>query len=210
MIERSFALKVKRAFDFIFAIIVSPVAIPIICVAIIVIVLNSPEASPIFKQTRTGYAGKEFTIFKLRTMTNEKDSAGNLLSDEKRLKSWGKIIRKLSIDELTQILNILLGQMSWIGPRPLLPKEMSVMTKAEQAERQSMLPGISGWEAVNESKSDDRREMAEYDLYYVRNWSLKLDADIFVRTVWILLGARRADDEHRAPKLKESSSENLD
>lgn len=163
--------------------------------------INSPEDSPIFKQVRVGYKNKEFVIYKLRTMTNEKDADGNLLPDEYRLKSWGKIIRKLSIDELTQILNILMGEMSWIGPRPLLPREMKVMTDTEQIERQSVLPGISGWEAVNESKTDNRRAMAEYDLYYVRNWSLLFDIKIFFMTIGILLGAKRADEEHRAPKM---------
>ena len=136
-------------------------------------------------------------------MTNEKDTNGNLLPDEVRLQKWGKIIRKLSIDELLQILNIFAGQMSWIGPRPLLPREMSIMTKEEQVERQSMFPGISGWEAVNEDKSDNRRTMAEYDLEYVRNWSISFDVKIFFMTVFILLGRKRADDAHRAPKLRE-------
>ena len=134
-------------------------------------------------------------------MTNECDAEGNLLPDEQRLKTWGKVIRKLSLDELSQIFNILSGQMSWIGPRPLLPREMLVMTEDEQRERQSVIPGITGWEAVNEGKSSTRREMAEFDLYYVRHWSLLLDLRIFFMTVGKLLGARRPDDAHRAPKL---------
>jgi len=201
--KKIFEKKIKRIFDFVFALLSCIPAIPIVMVAMLIVFLNSPTDSPLFKQIRIGHKGKEFTIYKLRTMTNEKDESGELLPDEYRLKTWGKIIRKLSIDELTQILNILRGEMSWIGPRPLLPKEMVVMTKEEQRERQSMLPGISGWEAVNESKSDSRREMAEYDLYYVRNWSIALDVRIFFMTIGILLGAKRADDEHRAPKLSE-------
>lgn len=192
---------IKRVFDFCYAIPCGIIAIPIILISIAVIMINSPEDSPILKQVRIGYRNKEFVIYKLRTMTNERDENGDLLPDEYRLKSWGKIIRKLSIDELTQILNILMGEMSWIGPRPLLPREMKVMTDSEQIERQSVLPGISGWEAVNESKTDNRRAMAEYDLYYVRNWSLLFDIKIFIMTVGILLGAKRADEEHRAPKI---------
>ena len=119
------------------------------------------------------------------------------------MKSWGKIIRKLSIDELTQILHIFTGKMSWIGPRPLLPKEMLVMTEEEQKLRQSVIPGITGWEAVNEDKTDNRRAMAEYDLEYVRNWSLLFDAKIFFMTIAKLFKADRSDDQHRAPKLKE-------
>lgn len=195
---------IKRGFDIIFSVVCSLFAIPIVIVSIFIIHFKSPESPVMFNQTRVGYKGKKFTIYKLRTMTNDKDNEGNLLPDEMRLKPWGKVFRKLSIDELTQIFNILAGQMSWIGPRPLLPREMAVMTEKEQEERQSFLPGITGWEAVNEAQSDNRRTMAEYDLYYVRNWSLGLDLRIFFKTISILLRAKRADDELRAPKFKES------
>ena len=113
----------------------------------------------------------------------------------------------MNIDELPQAWNILKGQMSWIGPRPLLLKEMSVMTEEEQKERQSMRPGISGWEAVNEEKTDDRAEMAKYDLYYVRKWSLWFDIKILFKTVYIVLFGRRPDDSLRAPKMKENPQE---
>ena len=191
----------KRCFDFVFALIVSVVAIPIMLVAMLIVRIVSPEAPVIFRQERIGYKCKPFVMLKLRSMTNERDEKGELLPDEQRLKSWGKIIRKLSIDELPQIIHILAGQMSWIGPRPLLPKEMLVMTEAEQWERQSMLPGITGWEAVNEDKSDNRRTMAEFDLEYVRNWSILFDLRIFYRTVAKLFVADRSDDAHRAPKM---------
>ncbi len=192
----------KRVFDILFALFCSIFAIPLTLIAMLVIHICSPESPVIFKQKRVGYKNKQFTIYKLRTMTNEKDENGNLLSDELRLKTWGKIIRKLSIDELPQIINIFAWQMSFIGPRPLLPEEMQVMTAAEQAERQSVLPGITGWEAVNEEKSDSRREMAMFDLYYVRNFSIALDLKIFFLTAKKLFVADRSDDAHRAPKLK--------
>ena len=195
---------IKRVFDFVFALICSVFAIPIILVAMVIIRIKSPEAPTIFKQRRIGYKGKEFTIYKLRTMTDERDENGDLLPDEFRLKRWGEIMRTLNIDELTQILNILAGQMSWIGPRPLLPREMSVMTLEEQKLRQSMLPGITGWEAVNESKTDTREDMAKYDLYYVEHWSLWFDIKIFFKTVAILFTKSRAEDSYRAPKLKEN------
>ena len=193
---------IKRIFDILLATVSLVFAIPIMGVTIFVIMLCSPEASPIFKQERIGYRNKPFTLYKLRSMTNEKDANGELLPDEYRLKKWGKVIRKLSIDELPQIGAIFMGKMSWIGPRPLLQKEMSVMTKSEQEERQSMLPGITGWEAVNEDKSDSRRKMAEFDLEYIRNWSLVFDLKILLMTVSILLRAGRANDALRAPKLK--------
>lgn len=192
---------IKRSFDFVFALLVSVFAIPISLVAMFIVKILSPESPVLFKQVRIGYKCKPFTMLKIRSMTNEKDDNGDLLPDEQRLKTWGKIIRKLSIDELPQIIHILTGQMSWIGPRPLLPKEMLVMSDEEQKERQSMLPGITGWEAVNEEKSDNRREMAEFDLEYVRNWSLLFDLRIFCRTVEKLFVADRSDDAHRAPKM---------
>ena len=192
---------IKRSFDFVFALFVSVFAIPICLLAMLLVKILSPESPVLFKQVRIGYKCKPFTMLKIRSMTNEKDGHGDLLPDEQRLKTWGKIIRKLSIDELPQIVHILMGQMSWIGPRPLLPKEMLVMTDEEQKERQSMLPGITGWEAVNEEKSDNRREMAEFDLEYVRNWSLLFDLRIFCRTVEKLFVADRSDDAHRAPKM---------
>lgn len=196
-------LVIKRFLDLMLAVISLVIVIPVMLITIIVIKFFSPEDSAIFVQERIGYNNKPFVIYKLRTMTNEKDEEGNLLSDEIRMKKWGRLIRKLSIDELPQIWAIFTGQMSWIGPRPLLAKEMLVMTKKEQLERQSMLPGITGWEAVNENKSDSRREMAEFDLEYVRNWSLMFDFKIVLKTIAILIGANRADDSYRAPKLKE-------
>ena len=134
-------------------------------------------------------------------MTNERDKNGELLPDELRLKKWGKIVRKTNMDELFQIWNILKGEMSFIGPRPILAKEMLVMTEAEQTERQSMRPGITGWEAVHEGESENRRQMAEFDLYYVRNWSLKLDWLVFFKTFAIVFGFQRPDDSVRAPKM---------
>lgn len=176
----------------------------VLLVGIIFVKIVSPEASPVFKQERVGYKGKHFILFKLRSMTNEYDENGNLLSDEMRLKKWGKVIRATNMDELFQIWNILKGEMSFIGPRPILPKEMLVMTEDEQRERQSMRPGITGWEAVHEGESSTRRAMAELDLYYVRNWSLKLDWQVLYKTLGIIFGFQRPDDSIRAPKVLDS------
>lgn len=192
----------KRLWDIVFGIILGCIAIPILLLAMLFVFLASPRSgSPIFKQVRVGRKGKEFTMLKLRTMTNDKDENGEFLPDEKRLKWWGKIIRKTNIDELTQILHILIGQMSFIGPRPLLPKEMLVMTTKEQEKRQSVRPGIVGWESVNEDKSSSRAEMAQFDLYYVDHRSFGLDTKILLKTIFGIF--RRPDDSLRAPKLSE-------
>ncbi len=192
---------VKRFFDLILALLLFIPALLILMCGIIFVKIVSPESSPIFKQERVGYKNKLFTLFKLRSMTNERDENGELLPDEVRLKKWGKIVRKTNMDELFQIWNILKGEMSFIGPRPILAKEMLVMTEAEQIERQSMRPGITGWEAVHEGESENRRQMAEFDLFYVRNWSLKLDWMVFYKTIQIVLGFQRPDDSIRAPKM---------
>lgn len=192
---------IKRTFDLILAILLFIPAACVLIIGVAVVKIVSPDASPIFKQERVGYKMKMFTLWKLRSMTNERDSEGNLLPDEVRLKKWGKVIRKTNMDELFQIWNILKGEMSFIGPRPILEKEMLVMTDAEQKERQSMRPGITGWEAVHEGESENRRQMAEFDLYYVRNWSIKLDWLVFYKTVKIVLGFQRPDDSIRAPKM---------
>lgn len=194
---------IKRIFDLFLAIVLLIPAAIILLLGVLFVAIVSPGSSPIFKQVRVGYKGKHFTMYKLRSMTNERDAEGNFLPDEVRLKKWGKIIRKANIDELFQIWNILIGQMSWIGPRPILPTEMLVMTEEEQRERQSMRPGITGWEAIHEGESENRRQMAEFDLYYVRNWSLGLDWQVFYRTVAIIFGMQRPDDSVRAPKVKE-------
>lgn len=192
---------IKMLFDWVLALILFiPASLLLLC-GIIFVKIVSPDSSPIFKQERVGYKGNIFTLFKLRSMTNERDEKGELLPDEVRLKKWGKIVRKTNMDELFQIWNILKGEMSFIGPRPILANEMLVMTEEEQAERQSMRPGITGWEAVHEGESENRRQMAEFDLYYVRNWSLKLDRMVFYKTIQIVLGFQRPDDRVRAPKM---------
>ncbi len=192
---------IKRLFDILLALIVFIPSVFVISCGMLFVKIVSPESSPIFKQNRVGYKNRIFTLYKLRSMTNERDADGNLLPDEYRLKKWGIIIRKTNVDELFQIWNILKGEMSFIGPRPILPEEMKVMTVVEQEERQSMRPGITGWEAVHEGQSNTRREMAMFDLYYVRNWSLKLDWQVFHKTLAIVLGFQRPDDTVRAPKM---------
>lgn len=196
-----FARLLKRGFDLIFALLASIVAIPLLAAAALIVKLCSPEAPVLFKQKRIGYRGKEFIIYKLRSMTSQRDENGNLLPDQERLKRWGKIIRASNIDELPQIVNILRLEMSWIGPRPLLAHEMQVLSPDEQNLRQSMLPGITGWEAVNEGKSSNRRQMAEFDLDYISNWSIGLDLKIFCKTLLIIFLKLRPKDSVRAPAL---------
>lgn len=134
-----------------------------------------------FAQHRPGYHGKIFTIYKFRTMTNEKDSNGNLLPDSERLKGIGEFIRNLSLDELPQLINVLKGEMSFIGPRPLLPEYLSLYTP-EQAHRHDVKPGITGWAQINGRNAISWEEKFRYDINYVDNISFAVDLKIFFHT----------------------------
>jgi lipopolysaccharide/colanic/teichoic acid biosynthesis glycosyltransferase len=134
-----------------------------------------------FTQRRPGLDGKIFTIYKFRTMTDEKDPQGNLLPDSERLKGLGQIIRNLSLDELPQLLNVLRGEMSFIGPRPLLPEYLPLYTP-QQARRHNVKPGITGWAQINGRNAISWEEKFRYDIEYVDNISFAFDFKIFYRT----------------------------
>jgi undecaprenyl phosphate N,N'-diacetylbacillosamine 1-phosphate transferase len=134
-----------------------------------------------FAQRRPGLDGKIFTIYKFRTMTDEKDPQGNLLPDSERLKGLGQIIRNLSLDELPQLLNVLRGEMSFIGPRPLLPEYLPLYTP-QQARRHNVKPGITGWAQINGRNAISWEEKFRYDIEYVDNISFAFDFKIFYRT----------------------------
>jgi lipopolysaccharide/colanic/teichoic acid biosynthesis glycosyltransferase len=187
---------IKRVFDILFSIILLIAALPLLIIAIIIIKINSPEGSFIFKQIRSGFKCKSFIIYKLRTMSNDKDKHGNYLADEERLKSWGKFIRKTNIDEIPQMFNILKGDMSLIGPRPVLPSDVDKFNLF-QLKRQDAIPGISGWEAVNEWDTPTWDKKFEYDIYYVENFSLWLDLKIFFKTIYVIFFSKRPDENYR-------------
>lgn len=205
---RKYEYILKRGFDYFFSVLLVICSSPFMLAAMLTVKLCSPEAPVFFKQERIGKDGKKIIMYKLRSMTNERDENGELLPDEYRLKTWGKIIRKTNLDEIPQVKNIFMNEMSLIGPRPLLEKEMNVMSVEEQKVRQSVLPGITGWEAVNESQTDDRYEMALLDLYYVRNCSLLLDLKICFLTAYIIFFNRRPSDELRAPRIEKKEVAN--
>lgn len=134
-----------------------------------------------FTQKRPGLHGELFTIYKFRTMTNEQDHEGNLLPDSERLHGIGKIIRSLSLDELPQLLNVLKGEMSFIGPRPLLPEYLPLYSP-KQAHRHDVKPGITGWAQINGRNAISWEEKFRYDVEYVENLSFAFDLKIFFRT----------------------------
>ena len=138
--------------------------------------------SPIlFRQKRPGYKEKIFGIYKFRTMTNEKDANGNLLPDEQRLVGIGKFIRSTSLDELPQLFNVLKGEMSFVGPRPLLIEYLDLYNET-QKRRHDVKPGITGWAQVNGRNAISWEQKFEYDVWYVDNQSFWLDIKILWMT----------------------------
>ncbi len=142
---------------------------------------------PVFyKQERPGKDGKPFVLNKFRTMTNETDSEGRFLSDDKRLTPLGKSLRSTSLDELPELWNVLKGDMSLVGPRPLLLRYLDRYTP-EQARRHEVLPGITGWAQVNGRNDIEFAERFELDVWYVDHLSFYLDIKILVMTIWKIL-----------------------
>lgn len=171
----------KRSIDFLFSLFLLIITSPIILITAIIIKIKI--GSPIlFKQQRPGLNGKPFFIYKFRTMTDGRDENGNLLPDEIRLTKTGGIIRKLSLDELPQLFNVLKGDMSFVGPRPLLMKYLPLYNK-EQARRHEVRPGITGWAQVNGRNAISWEEKFKYDVWYVDHQSILLDIKILFLTV---------------------------
>jgi len=178
-------LVVKRIFDFIFALILLIVLFPIMLLAAIAIKLDL-KGPVLFKQQRPGKDTKVFTIYKFRTMVVETEKDGKALSDFERMTKVGSFLRKTSIDELPQLINIIKGEMSFIGPRPLLVEYLELYTP-EQKRRHEVKPGISGWAQVNGRNAISWEEKFKLDVWYVDNQSLILDLKIVFLTVYNIL-----------------------
>ncbi len=171
----------KSLFDKILALFLIILFSPIMLIVAILIYLW--DGRPIiFTQERPGLNEKIFKIYKFRTMTNERDKNGNLLPDEKRLKGIGKIIRSLSLDELPQLFNVLKGDMSFIGPRPLLVEYLPLYNE-EQKKRHLVKPGITGLAQVKGRNAISWRKKFKYDVFYVNHLSFKLDLYIICQTI---------------------------
>lgn len=172
---------VKRVIDFLFALVLGIPAILIIGACYIAIKVTTTGPA-FFVQERPGYKGKVFKIYKLRTMRVETEDNGKILTDAERITKVGRIIRACSFDELPQLLNVLKGEMSFIGPRPLLTQYLSLYT-SEQMRRHDVLPGISGWAQVNGRNELSWEQKFERDVWYVDHISFTLDAKIFFMTL---------------------------
>lgn len=171
---------IKRILDFCLAWVLLVLFSPLILV--IALLLRLTQKSVIFTQIRPGLGEKSFKIYKFKTMSDEKNEKGELLPDELRLKSFGKVIRALSLDELLQLFNVLKGDMSFVGPRPLLCEYLSLYNE-EQRLRHKVRPGITGWAQINGRNDISWQKKFELDVYYVRNISFWLDLKILFLTV---------------------------
>jgi sugar transferase EpsL len=175
----------KRAFDLILTlpalIVLSPFLI--ILAILVAVLLGFPV---LFRQERPGWHGRPFWLLKFRTMNDGRDVTGALLPDAQRLTAFGRFLRAVSIDELPELFNVLKGDMSLVGPRPLLMQYLNRYTP-EQARRHEVRPGITGWAQVNGRNAITWEEKFKLDVWYVDNWFLWLDIRIIAMTIWKIL-----------------------
>jgi sugar transferase EpsL len=176
---------IKDVLDRVLAAIVLAMASPLLALAAVAILVV--DGRPVFfRQTRPGYKGKPFVIVKFRTMHSERDDSGTPRSDEVRLTRVGRMLRRLSLDEFPQFWNVLRGDMSIVGPRPLLMEYLQRYTP-EQARRHEVKPGITGWAQVNGRNDVSWERKFALDVWYVDHWSVSLDLRILLITLWKVL-----------------------
>ena len=185
--------RIKRVLEFIIALIGLILASPILLV--VAILVKTKLGSPIlFRQQRVGLNGEIFEMVKFRTMKDATDLEGNPLPDEERLTKFGQLLRKTSLDELPELWNVLKGDMSLVGPRPLLVEYLPLYSE-EQMKRHHVRPGITGYAQVNGRNNISWTKKFELDVYYVENFSLWLDVKILFQTVAKVLGQADINQE---------------
>ena len=171
----------KPFFDFFFALIFGLVISPLVLLVGFLLAIHL-KGNPFFFQRRPGKNERVFTLIKFRTMRNMTDASGKLLSDAQRLTKFGKWVRSTSLDELPQVINILKGEMSWVGPRPLLPEYLPLYNDF-QGQRHEVRPGITGWAQVNGRNQISWNDKFELDVFYVKRISFALDCKILLKTL---------------------------
>lgn len=178
---KSVSLHAKRLLDVVVALVGLALLAPLLLV--VVIAVRVWLGTPVFfRQERPGLKGRPFELTKFRTMVDERDPYGNLLPDADRLTRFGRFLRKTSLDELPTLWNVLRGEMSLVGPRPLLMRYLELYNE-EQARRHDVVPGITGWAQVNGRNAITWDEKLELDVWYVDHWSLSLDLKILAATI---------------------------
>lgn len=175
----------KRVFDVVVSAVLLVILSPLL-VLIWLLVRARLGRRALFRQVRSGKAGRPFELVKFRTMTDERDARGNLLPDESRMTPFGKMLRRTSLDELPELVNVLRGEMSLVGPRPLLPQYVTLYS-ARQARRLEVRPGLTGWAQINGRNRLSWDERFEADVWYVDHRSFLLDLRILWRTLVAVL-----------------------
>ncbi|QMU64048.1 MAG: lipid carrier--UDP-N-acetylgalactosaminyltransferase [Flavobacteriaceae bacterium] len=195
----------KRTFDFIISLIGLVVLSPFFLIVFSLLLINN-YGKPFFFQRRPGKGEKIFKVIKFRTMSNEKDKYGKLLPDKDRLTKLGIFVRKTSLDEIPQLVNVLKGEMSLIGPRPLLIEYLNLYNE-EQKKRHLVKPGITGWAQVNGRNAINWKKKFEYDVWYVNNLSLLLDIKIFFKTITKVMKLENINTNNQATTIKFKGNE---
>jgi sugar transferase EpsL len=186
----------KRLLDIILSVAILLISSPIILIVSLIIWIT--HGRPIFfYHERPGIQGKPFNLIKFRSMQNATDKNGNLLPDSERITRFGQFIRKTSIDELPELINVLRGDMSLVGPRPLLMQYLSRYSE-EQFRRHEVLPGVTGWAQVNGRNAISWEEKFMLDLWYIDHWSFWLDIKILFMTIWNVISGEGISQPGRA------------
>jgi len=196
----------KRVIDLLVALIIFSVLSPVFILVVILLAFAN-SGKPFFFQKRPGKNEKTFKVIKFKTMNDRKDKNGELLPDAQRLTGIGKFIRKTSLDELPQLLNVIKGDMSLIGPRPLLMEYLPLYNET-QKKRHDVLPGITGWAQVNGRNAISWKQKFEYDVWYVNNISFALDFKIFFLTIRNIVKSEGISSETSATMEKFTGSAN--
>jgi lipopolysaccharide/colanic/teichoic acid biosynthesis glycosyltransferase len=195
---------IKPLFDVCFSGIAFVCLLPIFLIITVLLALAN-HGKPFFTQKRIGKNNRIFKVYKFKTMNDARDKAGVLLGDFERLTPVGKFVRKTSLDEIPQLINILKGDMSFIGPRPLLPEYLPLYN-SEQLRRHTVTPGISGWAQINGRNSISWQEKFKFDIWYVENQSFLLDLKIFFLTFYRVLVPQGVNSEKAATMEKFNGS----
>lgn len=190
----------KRVIDFIIALIAFILFSPIFLIVLVLLVINN-QGVPFFFQRRPGKNEKIFQVIKFKTMHDMMDANGQLLPDAERLTKLGMFVRKTSLDELPQLLNVLKGDMSIVGPRPLLPEYLALYSTS-QKKRHNVKPGISGWAQINGRNAITWQQKFEYDVWYVENLSFLLDLKIFFKTFIKVFKSEGINAQNQATTIK--------
>ena len=184
---------VKPIGDFVTALFIVVLLLPVFLITTIVLAVVN-KGNPFFVQRRPGKNERIFSIYKFRTMSNATDAQGNLLPDAARLTTFGKLVRSSSIDEIPQLINVLIGDMSLVGPRPLLPQYLPLYTP-EQRKRHLVKPGITGWAQVNGRNAISWEKKFEMDVYYAERLNFALDLKILLHTFLKVVGRKDINTE---------------